>query len=209
MYVCVTCKEEKEFIDFHKNKSKKNGIGCQCKVCVNKHKIIYRKENKEKIKNGYLLNKKYYKDYYKNNKEKVDKYIYKWRESNKDRVNLTRNKQVKEKRLNDPLFKLTGNIRTLIGLSIRKNGYSKKSKTNKILGCSFEDFKLHLQKQFTEGMTWENLGQWHLDHIYPVSLAKSEEEIIRLNHYTNFQPLWAIDNIKKGNKIIEKQLVLI
>ena len=58
-------------------------------------------------------------------------------------------------------------------------------------------------------MNWENAGKWHLDHIYPVSLAKDEEELLKLNHYTNFQPLWAVDNIKKGNKIIEKQLILI
>jgi hypothetical protein len=51
-------------------------------------------------------------------------------------------------------------------------------------------------------MSLSNHGQWHLDHIYPVSLAKSQEEIIRLNHYTNFQPLWAEDNIVKGNKVL-------
>ena len=59
-------------------------------------------------------------------------------------------------------------------------------------------------------MNWDNLGEWHLDHIYPVSLSKDEEELIKLNHYTNFQPLWAIDNMIKGNKIIDnKQLKLI
>jgi len=101
------------------------------------------------------------------------------------------------------------NISSLILRSFKRNGYTKKSQSNKILGCSFEEFKQHLERQFTKGMTWENQGQWHLDHIYPMSLAKDEEEIIRLNHYTNFQPLWAIDNIKKGNKIINKQLTLI
>jgi hypothetical protein len=50
-------------------------------------------------------------------------------------------------------------------------------------------------------MDWNNQGQWHLDHIYPVSLATNETHLIKLNHYTNFQPLWAIDNIKKGNKL--------
>ena len=51
-------------------------------------------------------------------------------------------------------------------------------------------------------MNWENQGEWHLDHIYPVSLAKDEQELIKLNHYTNFQPLWAADNLLKGNKVI-------
>jgi hypothetical protein len=87
-------------------------------------------------------------------------------------------------------------------MSIKGKGYTKKSKTNEILGCSFKEFKQHLELQFTEGMTWNNAGKWHLDHIYPVSLSKDENELIKLNHYTNFQPLWAEDNIRKGNKII-------
>ena len=89
-------------------------------------------------------------------------------------------------------------------------GSSHLSPNNQNFTSSFEDFKIHLQNQFTKGMNWENAGEWHLDHIYPVSLANSEEELIQLNHYTNFQPLWALDNIKKGNKIIDnKQLKLI
>lgn len=80
-------------------------------------------------------------------------------------------------------------------------GYSKTSKTYKILGCSYEEFKQYLESQFTNGMTWENAGEWHLDHIYPVSLATDEEHLIKLNHYTNFQPMWAEDNLKKGNRI--------
>jgi hypothetical protein len=51
-----------------------------------------------------------------------------------------------------------------------------------------------------EEMSWENQGEWHLDHIMPISLAKTEEEVIKLNHYTNFQPLWAEDNVRKSNK---------
>ena len=60
---------------------------------------------------------------------------------------------------------------------------------------------MHLEGLFMEGMSWENQGEWHLDHIIPVSIATSEEEIIKLNHYTNFQPLWAEDNIIKSNKL--------
>ena len=132
---------------------------------------------------------------------------------NKKRLDKYRNEYYKEyfknKRNNDDLFKLTSNIRSLIYISIKKQGYTKKTKTHKILGCSFEEFKQHLEKQFTKGMNWENQGKWHLDHIYPTSLAKTQEEIIKLNHYTNFQPMWAKENISKGNKIIEKQLTLL
>jgi len=138
-----------------------------------------------------------------------------WRKNNIEKVKAQSKKYkvlgYKSKRKKrDPLFKLKCNISSLIYLSFKKNNHHKNSKTKEILGCSIDYFKEHLQKQFTKGMSWENAGEWHLDHIYPVSLAKDEEELIRLNHYTNFQPLWAKDNLQKGNKIINnKQLKLI
>ena len=100
----------------------------------------------------------------------------------------------------DPLFKLKINIRGLIGISIKNQGYTKKSKTSDILCISFEDFKLHIESMFQENMSWENHGEWHLDHKIPISWGETEEEVIKLNHYTNFQPLWAIDNLIKGNR---------
>ena len=76
-----------------------------------------------------------------------------------------------------------------------------------ILGCSFQEFKLHLESQFDEWMNWENQGTyWHMDHIIPISSAQTEEDVWRLNHYTNFQPLYWEDNLKKSNKIEKPQL---
>ena len=184
MKVCTECKEKKDLIEYHK---KGDGYRHNCKICVKKYNLIYCFINKEKRKQNSN-------EWYQNNKyEKLQ-----WTKKYKN-----------EKRINDPLFKLSCNIRQSIRQSIKRKGYSKKSQSNKILGCSFEEFKIYLERKFTKGMNWENQGEWHLDHIYPVSLAKDEEEIIKLNHYTNFQPLWAIDNIRKGNKIIEKQLILL
>ena len=155
----------------------------------------YCKEYKEKYKEKYKeYFKEYFKEYYENNKEKYKEYY----ENNKEKLN----EYQKNKKQTNPLFKLRCNISNLIYISIKKQGYTKQSKTYKILGCTYEEFKIHLENQFTDGMTWENQGEWHLDHIYPVSLAKDEEELIKLNHYTNFQPLWAEDNLKKSNKII-------
>jgi len=105
-----------------------------------------------------------------------------------------------EKMKNDVLFFVKIKIRWCIKYAFKKNGFSKKSKTYDILGIEFEDFKLYIEKQFSEGMTWEKHGEWHLDHKTPVSWAKTEEDIIRLNHYTNFQPLWAVDNLMKKNR---------
>ena len=166
----------------------------------------YRENNKEK-------HKEYRKEYYENNKEKIKEkhkeYRKEYYENNKEKIKEYRKGYLKEytkqRKKTDTLFKLRCTIRSLICTSIKKQGYTKQSKTCKILGCTYEEFKIHLENQFTDGMTWENQGEWHLDHIYPVSLAKDEEELIKLNHYTNFQPLWAEDNRKKSNKIIQKK----
>ena len=95
------------------------------------------------------------------------------------------------------------NIRKLIGESIRRLGWEKIVKLFELLGCDWETFKTHIENQFLDGMTWDNHGQygWHFDHIYPISLGQTQDEIDELNHYTNFQPLWWEDNLKKSNKI--------
>ncbi len=73
--------------------------------------------------------------------------------------------------------------------------------TEMFIGCSFAELKIHVERQFTKGMTWENRDQWHIDHIIPLSTAKTEEDVIRLNHYTNLRPLWAKDNLAKSDKV--------
>lgn len=92
-------------------------------------------------------------------------------------------------------------IRSLISVSF-KNKFTKKSKkTKEILGCSFLEFKIHIENLFDENMSWKNYGKyWQLDHIIPISWAINKEELYKLNHYTNFQPLYWVDNVNKGNK---------
>ncbi len=101
----------------------------------------------------------------------------------------------------DPMFAMTLRLRCRITQVIRNQGYHKKSKTREILGCSWNDLKNHLESKFVNGMTWDNRHLWHIDHIIPLASATSEEELIKLNHYTNLQPLWASDNMKKGSKL--------
>jgi hypothetical protein len=100
--------------------------------------------------------------------------------------------------------KLRKRIRASVlkGMSRIKDGKKSRS-SSKIIGCSWSDFKLHIETQFKDGMTWDNHGDWHLDHIIPLSSAKTEEEVYKLNHYTNLQPLWAEENLKKGDKIFD------
>ena len=92
-------------------------------------------------------------------------------------------------------------MRNLIKNSLVRQGYTKKSKTYEILKISYDEFILYIESKFQDGMSWDNYGKWHLDHIIPLSIAESEIELLKLNHYTNFQPLWAADNIKKSNKL--------
>ena len=77
---------------------------------------------------------------------------------------------------------------------------TKNSNTENILGISYSDFKIYIEQQFTDDMTWDNYGEWQLDHKTPISWAKNETEVYELNNYNNFQPLWTIDNQTKGNR---------
>ena len=92
---------------------------------------------------------------------------------------------------------------SLISICIRRRGFTKSSKTCEILGCDWDTLKEHFEKQFDDKMSWENHGTyWDIDHIIPVSSAKTEEDIIRLNHYTNLQPLESYYNrYVKRNKV--------
>lgn len=117
--------------------------------------------------------------------------------------------KVKEKLKKDPKFKLSKNTRNIIYQSFKracKGTYKKSDKTENILGCTIPQFIEHLQSLFTERMTLENNGQceecWHIDHRIPLATAKTEEDIIKLCHYTNLQPLWRNSNLSKGKKII-------
>lgn len=177
----------------------------------------YRKENTEVFKERYKKNRKQYlqnsRKYYKENREQLKKYAKDYYEENKKEM-LEKNKQYcyenrqklydyrKNKIKTDPIFALSCRIRSLICVSFANRGYTKKSRTHEILGIGWEGLKEHFERQFTEGMNWENRGRWHIDHIIPLATAQSEDDVIRLNHYTNLQPLWAKDNFSKGSKIL-------
>jgi hypothetical protein len=215
--VCNKCKENKDVCEFGTHKTTKDRLRTVCKECRKIEGKIYREQNSEKrsitIKNWYTKNPEYNKKYYQNNTEKVKQTNRNWYELNKKRhrennktwtkKNLNKikeyyNNRIKEQRKTDPLKKLIFNIRTRI-YSVLKN---KTKSSFDIVGCSPDFLKNHLENLFTEGMNWKNQGKWHIDHITPLSSAKTEEEAYKLCHYTNLQPLWAEDNLKKSNKIL-------
>jgi hypothetical protein len=153
--------------------------------------------------------KEYVKKYYDENIDKISEYRKKYRDENKEKSNEYSNQYQKDRKKFDPLFKLKVNIRTAILKVFKQKGYTKKTKTNNILGCSFIEFKLYLEGKFESWMSWDKHGLyngelnygWDMDHIVPISSATTEEEVIKLNHYTNFQPLCSKINryIKKDN----------
>jgi len=165
----------------------------------------YNTNNTDKIKECkqkyYQDNKEQIKDYIKNNEIelKIKRKIY--TENNKVKINEYQRNYLKKRRKSDILFKLSGNIRSLIRQLFVNNGY-KKGKTIDIIGCTFEELKKYLESKFEYWMTWENYGLyngelnygWDIDHIIPVSISQTEDDIIRLNHYSNLQPLCSKTN---------------
>ena len=182
----------------------------------------YRKKNPNYIKEYYQDNKdimlsrvkKHYHDNKEKNSEKLKKlskeYYYKNKENrleyNKIYLKNNRNKHneyVKNKKLNDPIYRLSVIVRNRIRTFIKSKNITKNNPTFNIVGCTPEFLKEHIEKQFKEGMSWELMGKHiHIDHIIPLSSAKTEEEIYNLCHYTNLQPLWAEDNLRKSDKIL-------
>jgi hypothetical protein len=102
---------------------------------------------------------------------------------------------------------MTNNVRKRLKSYLTIKNISKKNRTFDIIGCTPDFLKEHLERQFKEGMTWDNYGYygWHIDHVIPLSSGKTEEEIYKLCHYTNLQPLWAEENLKKSNKLLKTE----
>jgi len=133
----------------------------------------------------------------------AEKKVYEKRMS-KGLISKYQSQYEKERRKTDPIYKLTGDVRHRLNVFLKTINITKANKTFKMVGCTPKFLKEYLEKKFKPGMTWQNHTRtgWHIDHRIPLSSAKTSEDIERLMHYTNFQPMWSIDNIKKSNKIL-------
>jgi len=163
----------------------------------NKEKVaeynkIYAETNKETIKLKRNQNRTEKKQHY-------DEVSKAWKEKNKDYIKEWNRVYTSNRYKNDPIFALKINQRSRVRAILKNN---KNCKTHELLGCSFEELKQHLESQFQEGMGWHNMGEWHIDHIVPLAifdLTNADQQKIAFN-YKNLQPLWALDNLKKGAK---------
>ena len=165
---CTSCDLSLSYDSYYKNKTAKDGFRSACKKCCCKDKSNFYVKNQVRIVNSK-------KEYRRNNKEKVS---------------ATSKKYISTRLQNDCLFRLTYNIRSLIYHSLKNSGTKKNSKTIQMLQCSFSDFKDYLENQFDKAMNWDNHGSyWSIDHICPCGQAQNEEELIKLQHYSNLRPM--------------------
>lgn len=173
---------------------------CNCgKIiyCKNKCKSCYMKEY---AKNYYVKNKEKevarLKKYKNENKEAEKQRNIKWNLENRDHIN----KRERNRYENDIQAKLSNVLRTRLIHAVRNN--QKSGSAVQDLGCSISELKIYLESKFQPGMTWDNHGDWHIDHIKPLAGYKLENrnELLEACHYSNLQPLWKTDNLSKGKK---------
>jgi len=192
--------KSKEYYQNNKEKIKEQQLSVADSIKIrNKQYTI---KNKEKNARRYLRDKDRLKqlnlEWQKNNVTKIKAKTKEYRSKTKK----IRNKSIKERCSIDPVFKLSRLIRSTIRAIFNKKSIVKNSKTEVILGCSFLEFKNYLESKFESWMTWENYGKWNgelnygwdIDHIIPLASAKCEEDVLKLNHYTNLQPLCSHTN---------------
>lgn len=162
----------------------------------------YRAVSKEYSRNNRDSIKEKNHEWYLNNTDRELNRTRKYRENNRDKQNAYENSYKKNRRNVDINFKICCNLRSRLSKAI--SGSIKDGSSVYDLGCSPEDLKQHLEDQFVEGMSWDNYGLhgWHIDHIRPLSGfdLSDPEELKEACHYTNLQPLWAQDNLSKGNR---------
>lgn len=204
MKICSKCKIEKEKVEFGKDKYKSDGLTSKCLKCINLYyeinkvnsKFLKRKREATKKSHRKLSSTPKYREYqnnYRLNRYELDE---EYRTKCIERSSNWRSNA----RKNSPEIRAIDNCRRRVSSFIKRSD----EKFSKEIGCTVKQFKVHIESKFTEGMTWENYGEWQIDHIFPLSIAfkLGPEKFAESCKYTNLQPLWASDNKSKGNKAI-------
>ena len=228
---CVKCGKELPLDQFRQVRHRSGNIGhrSECMDCARIIAARYRENNLDKVRA--LAVARYWSDldrgrdkvirWRKDNPEKSRAASNKWKANNPEKRDKCRKdnpryravcaKRHRSRRANDLNFRMKANIASAMSSALTRG--RKVSHTTELLGCSIEELRDYLERLFLPGMTWGNYGKdgWHIDHIIPLSYfdMSNPEQQKRAWHYTNLQPLWAKDNIRKSNKIIEQQLVLL
>jgi len=179
---CCKCQLFKPIVEFNKNRTKIDGLSTECKPCSK----IYKK-------NHYIIHC-----------DEIKTKSAIWQSTNKEHRRVYMQGYMKERYNTDILYKLINNIRHRIKEAIKHGHGTKLNSSTELLGCTVEKCREHLESLFQEGMTWENHGNfgWHIDHIRPCASfdLRDPEQQKQCFHYTNLQPLWAEDNLRKSDK---------
>ena len=193
---CPTCDSWKALNEYNKQSSSWDNLARMCRKCNNEYKRKKRETPQYKNKDREYLKK--YKE--SGRRREVDVLRYKEKKHEIIKYQVAYNKK---RYHNDSYFKLKCILRTRVGKVLREQKIKKNFKTMDLLGESPAFVKDYLASKFTEGMSWENHGAWHIDHRRPCcsfDLTNPEEQK-KCFHYTNLQPLWAKDNLEKGGRI--------
>jgi len=191
--MCNKCKISKDITEFNKDLNKKDELQTRCRTCKRESDNVWRANNRDYVNNKSKLWREQNPDRYKDS-------IKKWHLDNPDRIKEIRRESWKRASKEKKLRKMISVAvkRSLKGESISKDIFNK-------LGYSIEDLKEHISKQFKDGMSWDNHGEWHIDHITPQSLlpfsSMEDDNFIKCWSLSNLQPLWAKDNLIKSNKV--------
>jgi hypothetical protein len=181
--ICSKCNQKLVISEFHKRNNRPNGYASQCKSC----RSISRKGKYKEYKSQYYLR-------YKDRQKELQK-------QNKNRINSRKRIRSKELAKINPNYKIKRNLRHRFWSAVSRD--SKKTSVINLIGCTIDELKIYLSQKFTDGMNWENYGEWHIDHIIPCAsfdLTEIEQQK-QCFHYTNLQPLWCIDNILKSDNL--------
>ena len=207
---CTKCGETKPNAEFYLD-TRRGGYRPRCKNCSSEDAATYRAKNASAHK---AYNDKWYsenkarrnkkaREWQKQNPEMVKSYQEKWLDNNADRARQQHRKADSKKR-STPKGRLENNIKAGVHRGLTK-GSKNGRRTFSLLGYTIEDLRQHLEKQFAPGMTWENYGQWHVDHIIPLAAHNYETpdhvDFSRAWALKNLRPMWAKDNVSKGKKL--------
>lgn len=197
---CSKCLEVKSLDSFYNKKWRSGNWGkhSRCKKCV---RIV----NDSWAKTNYKKYSSYSKNWKLRNPSKRKEYLKTYKEKNKDKISTKRREYVNKRRKTDLNFKLRDNLRRRLNEHLKTRSFKKLFSVVPLLGCSIPELKAHLEAQFLPGMSWENYGQWHIDHIFPLSKIDLSNPALQhfAFHYSNLRPLAAEDNRKKSNKVTD------
>ena len=138
---------------------------------------------------------------YAKNPEKQKQASAAWSRKNKLRVRAYQDEYVKNRRRTDPIFALKLRLRCRVYSALKRKGFKKNTKTALMLGCTYEEFRAHIERLFLPGMSWTNFSDGHIDHLVPLDAADTEADVYALNHFTNLRPMWGPDNCSKNAKL--------